>query len=246
MFWSQLTWAFGFLGIMLLIHIGKLVVASFKHDEIDTFFNATFMTSNIFMLVIGIISIHFISHFVGNGVTRKDYFKGSLLASIGLSIVIPILTFIVALVDKFILSKLFAVEYKVAALNKIEIGSNFHLIEEMIQAVLLTPYAEPERNWSLALSLFSLNIFFCYIAGWLISSSFYRFNVIAGLAFILVAATALILKNVLLRTALDLPVQSWYSWIEMLSNTAIIAIALVLVGCVAGIRLLTRKAAIKM
>jgi hypothetical protein len=80
MFFVQGIWASGFLGIMLLIQIVKSVLFIFNDNNgVNTYYDATFIASNIFMLVIGIISaVGFIPHYVSNGVTRKDYFKGGI------------------------------------------------------------------------------------------------------------------------------------------------------------------------
>lgn len=247
MFWSQLIWAFGFLGIMLIIHIVKLILAIFNQDQVDSFFTSSFMASNIFMFVIGIIAINFLAHFIGHGVTRKDYFKGNLIASIGLSLAIPAITFIVKLIDDYLLSNLFSVEYKAATLNEIEIGSDFHIINELVEGILFSPYVNPESNWLLALALFCLNIFFCYIAGWLISASFYRLGTIFGLASILLASAALIIKNTLLRISLELPVKSWYSGLEDVSVWfALVVILMMIIAIVTGIHGLLKKVTVKM
>lgn len=247
MFWSQLIWAFGFLGIMLIIHIVKLVLATFNHDSVDYFFNSSFIASNIFMFVIGIIAINFLAHFIGHGVTRKDYFKGNLIAAIGLSLAIPIISFIVNLLDEYLLKKLFSVEYRAATINEFEIGESFHIIEELVEAILLTPYVNPESNWLLALAIFSLNIFFCYIVGWLISASFYRLGTIVGLASILLASAALMIKNALLRISLELPVKSWYSGLEDISAWfALVIILIIIIAIVTGIHGLLKKVTVKM
>lgn len=247
MFWSQLIWACGFLGIMLIIHIIKLVLAIFNHNKVDFFFTSSSMASNIFMFIIGIIATNFLAHFIGQGVTRKDYFKGSLIASIELSLAIPVITFIVKLLDDYILSNLFSVEYKAATLNEINMGIDFHIVAELVEGILLTPYVNPESNWLLALAIFSLNIFFCYIAGWLISASFYRAGIIVGLAAILIVSVSLMIKNALLRISLELPVKSWYSGLEDVSVwLALVIILIIIIAIVTGIHRLLKKVTVKM
>ncbi|PIB49211.1 hypothetical protein, partial [Pseudomonas sp. 2822-17] len=55
MFWVQLQWTLGFLGVMLAIHIFRVIASLYRGTDVDTYFNAVFIAANIFMFVIGII-----------------------------------------------------------------------------------------------------------------------------------------------------------------------------------------------
>lgn len=244
MFWVQLTWTFGFLGIMLAINIFKIIVATVQGNEVDNYYNSVFVAANIFMLVIGIISVFFLPHYVENGVTRKDYFKGAFLASVGLSAIIPIIIISISLLQQFILK----ISFKVADINSVvlEIDSD-DIVGDIVTSIILTPYVDPQSNWVLAIGIFSLNIFIYYLIGWLISASFYRFNTGTGLGFILIALIIITLEDTLLRISLDLPVLRRFSILESLPlGVAVLCILFLILISIWIIRLLTKRVTVKM
>src|SRR5690625_2015491 len=98
--WVQLTWTFGFLGIYFLVNLGKIIFG----DHVDSFYSAGYIASNIYMLVIGIIAINFMPYYVENGITRKNHFLGNAIASVGLSIILPILIFLINFVVKLLVN----------------------------------------------------------------------------------------------------------------------------------------------
>jgi hypothetical protein len=244
MFIIQLTWALGFLGIMLLIHIVKLVLASIQGNGIDYYFDSVFIATNIFMLVVGIISVYFLPHYVENGVTRKDYFKGAVLGAVGLSISIPIITFLVSRLSNFIVSKIDSVSFRAQIINDVESDGN--LIGDIVQSIILSPYVDPDNNWILAIAIFSLNIFIYYLAGWFISSGFYRYHTVIGLVFILFTLIAVTLKDTLLRNLLELPVLDRFSAIDFPDMIAIPGLIIISAIFLWLIRLITRRVTIKM
>src|SRR5699024_12454545 len=63
-----------------------------------------YVAANIYMLVIGIIAINFLPYYVQNGVTRKNYFIGNVFAGVGLSIVIPVLIYIISFLEKSVIN----------------------------------------------------------------------------------------------------------------------------------------------
>lgn len=83
----QFSWALKFLGFFIFLQIARPLVAMIpfinmnNKVNIGNYFDTVFTFSNIFMLVIGIIvASSFLSYFVRNGVTRKDFFKGAAIA----------------------------------------------------------------------------------------------------------------------------------------------------------------------
>src|SRR5699024_347967 len=173
----QMVWTAFFLGITFAIHIFQLIGAAFWGDgEVDYFYNSSFVASNIYMLVLGIIAITFLSYYVENGVTRKDYYKGTLLASIGLSITIPVLTIILSVLERILFISLLNITFRDANLNSVmaelDNGNIGDLIAGVIQQIILTPFIDPAHNWFFSLALFCLNIFTYYLFGWLFISAF--------------------------------------------------------------------------
>ncbi|WP_077620702.1 hypothetical protein [Bacillus sinesaloumensis] len=244
MFVVQSIWTGGFLGVMLIINIVKSVIAGSQGNEIEGYFSSIFIAGSIYMLVIGLLSIYFLPHYVGNGVTRKDYFMGTVIASIGLSILIPIVTIIVSFLEKFILH-FFNIAYKEQTINSVDVGD--HIIGEIVQSIIISPHVDPQDNWLLAMGVLSLNIFVYYLLGWLISASFYRFDVIVGIGFILIGINIKMLKDTLLRISLDLPIPGWFSSLDFLPSAfALISILLIILLSIWLIRLMTKRVAIKM
>src|SRR5690625_5521729 len=81
----------------------------FFMSNVDSFYNASYIVSIIYMFVIGIISISFLTYYVEHGITRKNYFYGNVIASIGLSIIIPIVLYLLSLIEEFIINLFTAV-----------------------------------------------------------------------------------------------------------------------------------------
>lgn len=248
----QMTWTFFYLGIMLIIHIFKLLGLPFFGDgNVDHFYVNSFIASNIYMLVIGTIAIAFLRYYVENGVTRRDYYKGTLIAAIGVSITIPIITFIFSLFERFVINKLFHVTYRnpeiSTAIDEIS-GEEFgNLIGEFVLTIVLTPYVDPSDNWLLSLAVFSLNIFTYYLLGWLISSTFHHSGVIAGLAVIALALVLLLIQDSLLRMELGQPVMHLFEqFTDIPSSVGLLIVFLILIITAWMIWMLTRKVRIKM
>lgn len=251
LFWAQLFWAFGYLGIMLIIHIVKIVLAVVNNVEMKDYFTSVFFSSNIFMLVIGIIASYgFLQYFVSNGATRKDYFKGTVIATIGLSLVIPILTSVITMIERVIF-KVMNLQYSDMHLltdNSMgdTVGDIGDIIGTIIQSVILTPFVDLQSNWFLAIIVFALNIFCYYLIGWLIGAGFYRYGGVLGLAFILIAVGAIFVQDSLLRSVLDLPLNGMVASVEIPFVVAVLGI-FVVIGVVLGlIRQLTKRVTIKM
>lgn len=253
LYYIQFIWALGFLGILLLIQIVKPLLSMVPllkmNDKINigNYFDTVFVSSNIFMLVIGIIAIlGFLPYYVSNGVTRKDYFKGAAIAAVGLSISIPIVASVIYALQKFIMkmTNLSIVQESTLANQIVDTDDGF--VGEFIQSIIMTPFVELESNWLLAIIVFALNIFTYYLVGWLIGSGFYRFGVLIGLLCIALAFIIIYTQDLLLSIALDLPVSGMFTSLDFSLYPAI-AGTLVIAGITLSIiRQLTKRVAIKM
>lgn len=246
LFWVQLFWAFGFLGIMLAIHVVKVVLAINSDNDIEVYFVSTFVAANIFMLVIGIISSYgLLPHYVSNGVTRKDYFKGATFAAVGLSIALPVITSIVSVIELFIL-KIF----NMSTIFTTTFGERVNMeddgiIAEIIQSIIIAPYVDPQSNWLLAIFIVILNLLTFYLLGWLIGSAFYRFGVIVGIVFIGVSIVLALLENALLSIGLGLTVPDRFSSYDFSLPIAILGVVVIIFIVLWLIRQLTKRVAIK-
>jgi len=202
------------------------------------------------MLVIGIITISFLTYYVENGITRKNYFYGNAIASIGLSIVIPILIYALNLAEKFIINKFTSTVINEnvlgEALEEVAIDMNGNIIGEIIQSFIFSPSISPASSLLLSLALFSLNIFVFYIIGWLIGAAFKRLGVIGGILFIFIGLAIAALKDSMIRLAMDIPLLGNFSFLNIIPDTLALPVVLVLIVVTfIFIRLLTKKTPIK-
>lgn len=242
LFWIQLTWTFIAIGIMLAVDIIRLIIGK----NLESFYSAAYISGNIYMLVIGIIAISFLTYYVENGVTRQNYFIGGILASIGLSIVIPILSLLVSVIEKFVINHIASFVLSDATLDSIDIDMDGNLIGEIVQSVILAPFVNPESNLILSLALFSLNIFMFYMVGWLIGAAFHRLGVINGIIFIIAGLMLIMMKDSMIRLILDLPIFHNFALLGKVPD--ILALPLVLAVVVVVITLnylLIKRAPIK-
>lgn len=240
----QLVWTFAFLGIIFIVNVVKIIYAYFKLEHTEGFFNTSFIASNFYMFIIGLIAIHFLTYFVGNGVTRKDYFIGNTFASIGLAMTIAITTSLIFIVEKFIL-KLIDLPYKVQTINELDLDGN--ILGDAIQMIIVSPYVNPNENILLATSVLFINTLILYILGWMISATFYHYGTVNGIVAILISVTVKFLKDNLLRISLDLPTIGWFKNIpDMPEILAIFIILLIIILIYYVIRMLTKRIPVKM
>lgn len=244
MFLSQLNWTAGFIVVILIISIIKTIIDVVQGNDVEGFFSTIFISGNIYMLIIGILAIYFLPYFVGNGISRKNFFFGGLLASIGLSVVIPIIALVLSFLEQ-LLFKAISIDYKVQVLNEIDFDESF--VAVIVQSIILPPHIDPESNLIAAIAVLALNIFMYYLLGWLISASFYRFDTVTGIVFIVGAIVLKMMHDAFLRIILELPVYGLFSMLDPLPlGIAVVAFILIFLIPIGLIRLLTRKVAVKL
>ncbi|WP_042141995.1 hypothetical protein [Paucisalibacillus sp. EB02] len=253
MFTAQSLWVLGFLGVMIVVHIFRIVSSLFGDFEVDTYFNSVFISANIAMFVIGILCFYFLPHFVANGVTRKDYFKGATLAAIGLSVFLPIITIVFSVLSQFIINQIDGITINNPDINSvvqdIDTDGNIigNIISSTVQSFIVPPYIDPNSNWLLAISIVSINIFIYYLIGWMISSGFYRLGTVPGLCFVFVGLIILIAKDSLLRITLDLPLVEQLKFLDILPKSiAAITVFLLIIMVIGITRLLTKQVTVKL
>lgn len=242
MFLMKLTWSYWFLGITSAIHIFRIIM----QDNPDSSYNAGYISSNIFMLVVGILAISFLRYSVENGVTRKNYFYGSVIASILLSIALPILLYLISLIEKFILVTFTNKEFVASPLDNLVVDVDGNAFAEIILAVILTPFVSVESNLLLSLTLLSVNLLMFYLVGWLIAAAFQRLGVVVGILIIAVSIGLIAIKDSMLRIALDMPLYESFKFFDAIPNMlAIPIVILTIIITLVFIRLLTRNLALK-
>ena len=105
MFWIQLFWSLGFLGVMFVIHIIKVILGSLNGNEINNYFSTVYVAANIFMLGHwDHFDLWFSWVLCWKWVTRRDYFKGATLSTIGLSFALPIIASIVSVLERWFIN----------------------------------------------------------------------------------------------------------------------------------------------
>lgn len=158
LFLTQMKWAVWFVGIVFLVY---LIVPLFVTD-VDAFnlhFLAfIFQSTKIFMLVIGILSCYaFLGYFVGNGITRKDYFIGSAASAVGVAVGIMALASVLQGV--------------------------LHIVGMLTDYTPSTGHGDAisvESAWLIPFVVYSLSVVMYYVAGWLVSIGFYRYGGFGG------------------------------------------------------------------
>lgn len=241
----KIIWSLWALGIFILINIIQKIFMSSE----DILYNSGYIASNIYMLVIGIISITFLTYYVEHGITRKNYFYGNVIASIGLSMIVPVILYLISLVEGFIINRFTSLTLDKNTLDGVmtEVVTDVdgNIIAEIIMSMILTPFINPETNLFLSLALFSLNIFVFYIVGWLIGSAFKRLGVIGGILFIIIGISLIAVKDSMIRLIMDIPLFENFLVLEVVPNSLALPIVfLVILVTFCLIRLLTKRATI--
>ena len=161
MYQEQMKWTIWYLAFVLFAQITHIFLVYYSIDDDSTvrgFLTFLFGSAKVYMIVIAIISVNgFLSYYVGQGVTRKDYWAGSVLAALGLTVTIIFFS---------------------TVLTYLQYG-----ILEMFQLSHLLSDEFLDGNWSLVIQ-YLFSIFIYYLAGYLIGVGFYRFRWIAGLGFV--------------------------------------------------------------
>jgi hypothetical protein len=198
----QLIWSAWF---MSFVFIAYMILQRFVNNEAvneQSFLTFSYGPSKIYMLVIGIISVHaFLTFFVKNGITRRDYFKGAAVSSILVSLVLMFTAGIIT------------------------------AIEQMIDPAIKTvSFVGPNASIFLTILVFSVNILVYYAAGWLIGAGFYRFGGIGGMLYIVAAIVIISVSDFLweselrepLRFLLDISNQQGFSPVTSFILTALL------------------------
>lgn len=226
LFIEQLKWSPWFISIMFIIHLVLTYFHSYIDFTLNSLFGFSYYSTHIYMLINGIIAgVYFLPFYVKHGITRKDYFLGTILSTLGLSAAIAIIFAILSFIE----------------------GAILWLIGfDWLPTTILT--VNSDYPWILLLLVYMLNIFTYYLIGWLITMGYYRFGWKIGFGFIALAilssiAHGFLWGNEIYQNYVDkLPAP-----LANLSPLISILLTLILNGlmlCI--IRFTTRKVAIKL
>ncbi|WP_413377617.1 hypothetical protein [Alkalihalobacillus sp. 1P02AB] len=107
------SWMMWFVGIYAISYLAVLFIPDFFNldwniREIEwTFFHGMINSGKIFFLICGLLSLWtFIKYYVSNGMTRNDYFKGTMGAVVVLSLILTVIITIFSIVEWFFFSNM--------------------------------------------------------------------------------------------------------------------------------------------
>jgi hypothetical protein len=163
------------------------------------FLDFNYQPSRIFMLVVGIISVSgFLTSFVKQGVTRRDYFYGAAISSAALTLVLLIFAIIAT-------------------------GAELLFIPEAEKASIAPRYG----SWFFTTVVYCINILVYHSAGWLIGSGFYR-SYIGGFLSIVAAVLLIGASEILWSSDFETPSSLFEmpQWLSVVSTLLIYGLAL--------------------
>lgn len=244
-----MRWTMNFFGILLVINIINMTFSFIKGHEIDHFYSSLIIAGNIYMFIAGIIGVTFLTYLVESGVSRANYFKAVLLGAVSLSIVIPIITLIIYKIQKITTSSFisYLTADHPAQLNDVvnDLGESDGLFDEMIVAIVTTPYINIDEELFLALSIFTVNLLFYYLVGWLIGTSF-QHSVLFGISMTFIAAIIFVLYDSLLRAMLKVPTFPKFHFLNAYSTSIhFIFIILLFAIVIFGVRQLSKGVTVR-
>lgn len=249
LFAAQGGWTVWFLGIVTIIQIIKTIISIKTGSTQEDFFVSSFVSNSIYMFVIGIIAAYaFLPFFVKNGVTRKDYYKGAILAVIGLSFALLIFSLVIAGIEHGIM--------KIAHLPMVFDNSSAELLGQdegdgliamIVKMIVVSPYVSLEANWLVSIVLAYLNMISHYVIGWLIGAGYYRHGWIAGFGYIAMSIVFMMGWDLLWGSEMGEPLSSILGVISFNIPVlvSIIGSILIIAFVLWIIRILTRKAVVK-
>lgn len=174
LFMEQLKWGRWCILATIIIHVLMAVFATNADGSIYNLIEFSYSITSFYMLVIGIVAgFIFLPFYVKQGVTRKEYYVGSTISTILLSVTLAALFGILSIIENYIFN-IFNYKFNSGGIIASANGS-----------MLLT------------LVLFSLNIFTYYLIGWLINVGFYRYKNLLGVGFVILAICLLFLHGFL-------------------------------------------------
>jgi len=208
MFFVQGDWTKWFLGIITIVYVIQVFFAIKSGNSQDDFFVSSFVASNIYMFVIGIIAAYvFLPFYVRNGVTRRDYFKGAFLAAIGLSLTIMVYSLILTGLERLIINiGNLPLVIDNTSIEFFEKDEDMNLLGQIIKSIVVSPFISLESNWLISLVLTCLNFIVSYLIGWLIGTGYYRYGWLIGFGFIGIAIGLMMLWDYLWGSGVDIPI----------------------------------------
>jgi len=206
LFHVQGNWTWWYLGIITVVYIVLVIIGLKIGDSQEDFFVFSFVSSNIYMFVIGIIAAAvLLPYYIRHGVTRRDYFKGAFLAVIWLSLAIMAFSLVLAGLEWAII-KLgnlpLVIDNKSAEF--LGIDTDWPLLAQIFGALVISPFITLENNWLISLILTCLNFICSYLIGWFLGAGYYRYGWLRGFIFIGISIALMVLWDYLWGSGLKI------------------------------------------
>ncbi|QQK76956.1 hypothetical protein HUG15_16170 [Salicibibacter cibarius] len=218
-----LQWTMWVVGIFLLIYIAIQIVSIIFGGMMETtILDAAMQPARVFLFVTGLLSMGgFLSEFVSNGVTRRDYYLGTTYSLFFLGFVMTLLAGVLYGLERL----LFSLTGWNQWLSGAAVGD---------EAVLLT----------LVMVFFQFVLW--YLLGWFISAGFYH-HWLLGLGFIAASIIVITINDYVWGEAAGtLTFFHWLLPVEQFSvGTAVITSVILIILLVTLMRKLTKNAVVK-
>lgn len=222
---DQLKWSIWFVLTNIIIHVVMAIFAFLADTKLNNLFEFSMNPSFVYMLIIGVAAgFYFLPFYIKQGVTRKEYYIGSVLSAIAISVTLVVSFGVLSGVEKIIFNSL-----------------DYSFTSEAIIPNL-------NISWLQTLILYTINLFTYYLIGWLINVGFYRFKGLIGVLFVILAILALIIHGLLWVNGLFSILDDGFANI-MSANPVYLSIlgnAILIVILMFSIRLITKRVAIKL
>ncbi|MCP3033073.1 hypothetical protein LF817_17245 [Halobacillus sp. A1] len=204
-YWFLMKTSLWFTFTVLLIYVALHIFLAHVDVLQQNFLSFAVEPAKIYMLVMGILSVFaFLTFFMRQGVTRKDYFTGTALSAFFVSITLMI------------------------------VFSVLSFIHQLFAEVEPTSFIGDDASWFALATAFTLNVFLYYIVGWLIGAGFYRYGWIGGCLYILIALLLVItIDNLwefeldgLLKTLTNVSMEEFPTYLSVIGSLLLCGISL--------------------
>ncbi|TMW71437.1 hypothetical protein [Alteribacter natronophilus] len=183
LFAIQGKWTLWFLPIVFAVYTGLNIFSPAEELGEISFLTFVRTPANIFMLICGIIIVFaFLTHFVKYGVTRKNYFIGTVISAAGLSLTIMTVSMILT-------------------------GGSVALqqVIPLYTQVTPEPFLNTGSQWILPALASFLSMLLYYMAGWGIAIGFYRYGGWGGAFAIISAVFLMAISDILWAREFPIP-----------------------------------------
>ncbi|QDI92283.1 hypothetical protein EPH95_14710 [Salicibibacter halophilus] len=225
LFITQMKWTLWYIPILLVVYLLLYLFTPEMQAENWNLMSVIYQPTKIYMLVIGLLTIMaFLTYYVKNGITRKDYFVGSSIAATGVAFSIMIISAILA-----------GILALIGSFTTFDPGTS------------QMDFLNTTSVWLMPVLVYSLIILCYYIAGWMVISGYYRFGGWGLLGFIGIGVLYISAVDLLWENDWTLPLMR-FSNIPMpvlsLSVSLVCTLLLIAVGLWV-VRLTTKRMPVK-